>query len=104
MPWKLISFILIFAIFLLFIMFNLENKCDINFGFKTLSDVPVFLTVFFSFAAGFAATLPMVFRAGIKRTNTPPQNKKPEPKPDKKFTGTNNSDKTKPADGDTNEK
>jgi uncharacterized membrane protein YciS (DUF1049 family) len=64
---RLIIFIIIFAVFLTFITLNLENKCDIRFGFTTLNDVPVFLTVFISFIVGFVLALPLVF--GIKRKN-----------------------------------
>jgi len=62
---RLIVFIIIFAVFLTFITLNLENKCDIRFGFTTLHEVPVFLTVFISFIVGFVFALPLVF--GIKR-------------------------------------
>jgi len=58
MPWRLIIVILIFAVFMTFITFNLENRCDINFGFTQLLQVPVFLTVFVSFALGLLCALP----------------------------------------------
>lgn len=45
--------------------FNLENSCDINFGFKRFEQVPVFLTILFSFLAGALITLPFTF--GKKR-------------------------------------
>jgi len=62
MPWRLILFILIFGIFLAFVTFNLENKCDISFGSEklTLKDVPIFLTVFISFLLGLMSALPLV--------------------------------------------
>jgi uncharacterized integral membrane protein len=68
---RLILFIVIFAIFLTFITINLDNRyrCDINFGFTALNDVPVFLTVFISFFAGFFCALPLIFRTG-KKNNT----------------------------------
>jgi uncharacterized integral membrane protein len=64
MPWRLIQFIVVFAIFLLFIGFNLENKCDIKFGTEkmVLKDVPVYFTVFCSFIIGMLCALPFVFR------------------------------------------
>jgi len=61
MPWRLIISIFIFALFLAFITFNLENKCDISFGFFRITDVPVFLTVFASFALGLVCALPLVW-------------------------------------------
>jgi len=69
MPWRLIVFIAIFGVFLAFITFNLENKCDISFGFKTFKEVPVFLTVFTSFVLGLLCTLPFIFTARRKLRN-----------------------------------
>lgn len=57
MPWKFIIFILICIIFAIFMAVNLENKADISFIFATISQVPVFLVVLFSFTAGVGATL-----------------------------------------------
>ena len=56
---RLIVFILIFAFFLAFIVLNLDNKCDISFGIKTLNDVPVFLSALCSFVLGMLITVPM---------------------------------------------
>ena len=60
MPWRLIQFIILFAVFLLFIIFNLENRCDISFGFTKVANVPVFLTVFCTFIAGLLCAFPFV--------------------------------------------
>jgi uncharacterized integral membrane protein len=67
MPWRLIVFILIFIVLLAFITLNLENKCDISFGFAKIAQAPVFLTVFMSFILGFLSTLPFIITAGRKR-------------------------------------
>lgn len=67
MPWRLIVFIIIFAILLAFITLNLGNKCDIDFGFAKIEQAPVFLTVFMSFILGFLSTLPFIVTAGRKR-------------------------------------
>jgi len=67
MPWRLIEFIILFAILFLFIIFNLENKCDINCGFIQLKDVPVFLTVFSSFFVGMFCTLPFIFASKARK-------------------------------------
>jgi uncharacterized integral membrane protein len=61
MPWRLIQFIVLFAILLLFIVFNLENKCDISFGFTVLKDFPVYLTAFIAFIVGMLFALPFIF-------------------------------------------
>jgi uncharacterized integral membrane protein len=69
MPWRLVLFILIFAVFLVFITFNLENRCDINFGFYKFEAVPVFLTVFVSFVLGLFCAFPLVMQLKKTRKN-----------------------------------
>jgi len=59
-PWRLIVFIAVFAVFLVFVSFNLENRCDISFGFAKLRDVPVFVTIFSSFVLGLLCAIPLV--------------------------------------------
>jgi len=68
MPWRLIKFIVIFAVFLIFIIFNYDNKCNINILFFKLSDVPVFLIVFISFFIGLLFIFPFVFRNSKNKT------------------------------------
>jgi uncharacterized integral membrane protein len=80
MPKKLILFIVIFAVVLLFVAFNLTNKCDISFGFTKIKDAPVFLTVFVSFFLGMLCALPFIISAGLRKKNTE--------RPDKKHDGT----------------
>ncbi|MDR0584051.1 MAG: hypothetical protein LBG57_06870 [Treponema sp.] len=68
MPWRLIGLIIIFGIFLLFIAFNLGNKCYISFGFYTTkSEVPVFLTAFSSFVLGMLCAAPFIISFRVKR-------------------------------------
>ena len=69
---RLVAFIIIFALFLAFIIFNLDNKSDVSFGFATFRDTPVFLTAFSSFVLGMLFSLP--FTLGKKRQD-PPQNR-----------------------------
>jgi len=64
---RLIVFIIVFALFLTFIVFNLDNKCDISFGFKTFKDIPVFLSALFSFALGMLFAVPLIFSLGKGR-------------------------------------
>ena len=71
MPWRFIILIVVFAVFLAFITFNLENKCDISFGFSKLSDVPVFITIFASFVLGFFCALPFIMHIKKKRKDKP---------------------------------
>jgi uncharacterized integral membrane protein len=65
-PWRLIGLLLFIALIVIFIGFNLENTCDISFGFVVLSRIPIFLTILSSFAAGMIVVLPFAFRKHSK--------------------------------------
>ena len=67
---RAIFFIVVFAIFLVFIALNLNNKSDVSFGFVSFKDVPIFLSTLFSFAVGMMFTLPLILY-GKKRKKTP---------------------------------
>jgi len=60
MPWRLIIMILVVAVFLVFVTFNLENKCEINFFGAKIPDVPIFITIFTSFVFGLLCSIPLV--------------------------------------------
>ena len=79
--WRLIAFIIIFAVFLAFIVFNLENKCDVSFGLVSFEGIPVFLTAFFSFVLGMCFAVPFVLSFGKKRKKDPPNNDLSSPPP-----------------------
>jgi uncharacterized integral membrane protein len=64
---KFVGFVALCAVFLVFIGFNLENKCDISFGFTKLSDVPVFFTAFASFVLGLLASVPIAISIRLKK-------------------------------------
>jgi uncharacterized integral membrane protein len=61
MPWRLLIFITIGVIFLGFIGFNLENRCDVSLGFYVFSQVPVFLSTLSAFILGMVLALPLAF-------------------------------------------
>jgi uncharacterized integral membrane protein len=67
MPWRLIQIVVVFAVILLFIVFNLENKCDISFGVTKIHDAPVFLTAFCSFVFGMLCTLPFILSHHLRK-------------------------------------
>lgn len=83
MPWRLIVFIVIFAISLTFIMFNLGNRCDIDFVFKKFEAVPIFLTIFASFFLGMLCILPFTIGVRRKRKDKQVTDDEPEQKPQK---------------------
>ena len=76
---RLIIFIVIFALFLAFIVLNLEHRSDISLGLKRFYDIPVFLTVFFSFVLGMLFSIPLSF--GGKRKHSPASPEAPAPEP-----------------------
>jgi uncharacterized integral membrane protein len=76
MPWRLIQVIILITVILLFIVFNLENKCDINFGFKVVRDVPVFVTMFCSIVFGMLCTFPFFLGVKTRRKGKPADSKK----------------------------
>ena len=86
MPWRLVQFIVVFVIFLLFIMFNLGNSCDINFGFTTFKDVPVFLTAFIAFTGGIIFSIPFILVNKFHKKDKPPKPPKEKRKKRKKTT------------------
>jgi len=98
MPWRLIGFIVILAIILAFVTFNLENECNIYFGFNQfgLKNVPVFLAVFIPFIVGLICAFPLALHFRGKNKKAPAKTSKSkhdapiidtyiEPKPDDKI-------------------
>ena len=72
MPWKLILFILSVTLVTIFIGFNLENACNVSFGFYTFQNVPIFMSILLAFAVGVFIMLPFTFGHGKKdKTSTP---------------------------------
>jgi uncharacterized integral membrane protein len=90
MPWRLVGFIILFSVFLIFILSNLGNKCDISFINPewTLKDVPVFLTVFSSFILGMLSAIPIIISMHLKRKKVQgSQSLKPQKEKGKKKDG-----------------
>ena len=75
---RLIGFFLIFALFLAFIVLNLDNKCTVHFGFHTFENVPIYISAFISILLGMVISIP--FMASYKK-------KKDSAKPPKIKTG-----------------
>ncbi len=63
MVFKLILFILVLVAFAFFTGFNLDNKCNIWFFFKTFENVPVFMNTLVSFAFGILCAIPITLIA-----------------------------------------
>jgi uncharacterized integral membrane protein len=67
MPWKLLAFIIAMTIVLVFIGFNLENRCDVSLAFYTFTDVPVVITILASFLLGLLMAFPLSFARKPKK-------------------------------------
>ncbi|GHU61093.1 hypothetical protein FACS189445_2720 [Spirochaetia bacterium] len=73
MPWRLIGLAIVFVVFLTFIGFNLNNRCDISFVFWEIKELPVFLPIFTSFVLGLLCSIPFavsIGRKGAKKNKT----------------------------------
>jgi uncharacterized integral membrane protein len=57
-PWKLIFFLIILTLVILFAGFNVANTVDISLGFKTFEEVPIFIALFIAFILGNFVMLP----------------------------------------------
>jgi len=67
MPWKLLAFIAVMAVVLVFVGFNLDNRCDVSLVFFNFTGVPVVLTILGSFVLGLLAAFFLTLRP-VKRT------------------------------------
>jgi len=81
---RLIIFIIIFILFLAFIILNIDNKCDISLGFRTLKGIPIFVSAFSSFVLGMLFAVPLSFSMRRNRKNAPPVPKEKKPRKGKK--------------------
>ena len=66
MPGKLVYFIIVMLMLVLFMGFNLSNRCDISVIFYVFKDVPIFLSMLFSFLLGNIAVLPFLISSRHK--------------------------------------
>mgnify|MGYP006907956463 CR=1 FL=1 len=69
MPVRLIGTIILLLAVTLFAGANLDNRCNINFIFKTVQNVPVFLTAVVSFLAGAIVMIPFTFHSRKNKKN-----------------------------------
>ena len=66
MPWRLIGFVLLLALIVAFVGLNLGNSSAISFGFATLENVPIFLSLAIAFILGALAAVPITI-ASLRR-------------------------------------
>jgi uncharacterized integral membrane protein len=82
MPWRLIGLAIIFVVFLTFIGFNLDNRCDVSFVFWEAQDIPVFLPIFTAFVLGLLCSIPFAVSIGRKRSKKKRSKGDSTPKPE----------------------
>jgi len=70
-PWRLVAFILVMALVLGFVAFNLDNYCDVSIAFVTIQAVPVVVTILVSFVAGLLSSLFFVVHRNRKAAAGP---------------------------------
>lgn len=68
MPWKLLFYLVLIGVILVFVGLNLTNTSDISLGFVTFEDVPVFLSLFAAFAIGVGVAIPYAVQASSRKT------------------------------------
>ncbi len=67
MPWKLIVFILLLIVFVIFSGLNV-HQVQVNFGIFSISDVPLFVLLLTSFVLGTVVTIPFMIVSGKNRS------------------------------------
>ena len=68
MPWKLVFYLILLGLVLAFVWLNIGNTTDISFGFASIEDVPIFMSLFVSFFIGVAVALPIAVRSSSGKT------------------------------------
>lgn len=76
MPFRLFFVAIIIVLLVVFIGFNIENRCNISFAFYTLEHVPVVVTILSAFALGLVAALPFGLRRRKAKNVVPKTPKK----------------------------
>lgn len=68
MPWKLVFYLIVLAIILIFVGLNLGNTADISLGFVEFEQVPVFMGLFVAFFLGVAVAIPISMSSSSRKT------------------------------------
>lgn len=99
MEWKIIFFVVVLGLALAFVGMNLNNRSDVSIGFYVWKDVPVFFTVFFSFALGMLSMLPFLFKRRIQWRAGKRRERLAERKAKKEAAAAAGQDSQEPRDG-----
>ena len=72
MPWRMIFFLVVLAFVVFFAGFNITNVSDISFGFYTIIDVPIFISLFIAFIVGALVMIPFVAKSKFSKKGAKP--------------------------------
>ena len=67
MPWRLITFVIILGLVVIFAGFNTTDTSNISFGVYVAEDVPIFISLFFAFAVGMVMMVPFLIGSTRKK-------------------------------------
>ncbi len=81
MPWKLLFYLIVLSVVVLFAGVNIRNVSDVSVGFHTFEDIPIFVSLFAAFFLGVLVTLPFTYIKYLrKRAKFPKQKKEKKPR------------------------
>jgi uncharacterized integral membrane protein len=69
MPWRMILFLIVLGLIVLFAALNTSNASSVSFGFVVFEDVPVFLSLFIAFLVGAFVMLPFTIKPRRSKRN-----------------------------------
>lgn len=81
MPWRMILFLIVLGLIVLFAALNTSNASSISFGFVVFEDVPVFLSLFIAFLAGAFVMLPFTIKPSRSKRNKEKRRAPPQEQP-----------------------
>lgn len=67
MPWKFLVFLVFLAIVILFAGINVANSSDINLGFYSFEDVPIFVALGSAYMLGALSILPFALTKAFSK-------------------------------------
>lgn len=70
MPWRMIRFLIIMSVVILFIGLNAGNNSDISFWFggkADFKDVPIFVSLFGAYVVGAISVIPFAVNRSISK-------------------------------------
>ena len=86
-PPRVFGFVGTLVVVTLFSAFNLNHRATVSFGFRTIEDVPIFITCLTSFTLGAVVMVPLALRrrarAAAGASGEPEQGEEPTEQPER---------------------